>query len=161
GYVLDGPKSVDIPAGGTKADLKLAKARNLAAQLSNGEWLLSAPGSDREKAFLTGCTSCHSLQRIFTAVHSAEEWEQGFIRMGRYSPGSGPARPQLLVTGGQRSERPRVAANQAKAAAEYLVKVSLANPEGMEYSLKTLPRPKGRATNVIITEYDLARKEAL
>src|SRR5215468_1273294 len=40
GYVLDGPKSIEIPAsGGAKADIKLNKSRNLAAQLSNGEWL--------------------------------------------------------------------------------------------------------------------------
>src|SRR5499433_4079913 len=60
GYVLDGPKSVEIPAGGTaRADLKLNKTRNLAAQLSNGEWLASVPGSDKQKAFLTNCSSCH------------------------------------------------------------------------------------------------------
>jgi virginiamycin B lyase len=161
GFVLDGPKSIEIPAGGAKADLKLAKTRNLAAQLSNGEWLASAPGADRDKAFLTGCTSCHTLQRVFTSVHTEEEWEQVFTRMGRYSPGSTPARPQLLVTGGARSERPRVAANQMKAAAAYLVSVSLSNPDAQEYSLKTLPRPTGRATRVIYTEYDLPRKEAL
>ena len=27
-----------------------------------------------------------------------------------------------------------------------------------EYPLKTLPRPSGRATHVVITEYDLPRK---
>src|SRR5882757_4788965 len=89
GYVLDGPKAIEIAAGGNaKADLKLNKTRNLAAQLSNGEWLASAPGSDRDKAFLIGCTSCHTLQRVFTALHDADEWQQVFIRMGRYYPGS-------------------------------------------------------------------------
>src|SRR5882757_2937798 len=82
GYVLDGPKSVEIPAGGGKADLKLNKTRNLAAQLSNGEWLASAPGTDKQKEFLTGCTSCHTLQRVFTAQHDVEEWKQVFNRMG-------------------------------------------------------------------------------
>ena len=159
--MLDGPKSVEIAAGGAKADLKLNKSRNLTSQLSNGEWLASAPGPDSQKAFLTGCTSCHTLQRVFTAVHSAEEWEQVFNRMGRYYPGSTPAKPQLLVQGGARSERPRVNPNVAKAAAEYLVSVSLSNPEAKEYDLKTLPRPKGVSTKVIYTEYDLPRKEAL
>src|SRR5262249_27416830 len=98
GYVLDGPKTIDIPAGGNaKADLKLGKARNVAAQLSSGELLMSAPGSDREKNFMLGCTSCHTLQRVFTMPHSAEEWEQIFQRMGTYAPGSVPTRPQLLV----------------------------------------------------------------
>jgi virginiamycin B lyase len=161
GYVLDGPKSVEIAAGGGKADLKLNKTRNLAAQLSNGEWLASVPGSDQQKQFLTGCTSCHTLQRIFSAPHDVEEWKQVFNRMGRYSPGSTPVRPQLLVTGGARSERPRVNANAAQAAAEYLYSLSPANPDAREFELKTLPRPKGAATKVIVTEYDLPRQEAL
>jgi virginiamycin B lyase len=162
GYVLDGPKAVDIPAaGGAKADIKLAKTRNLAAQLSNGEWFASLPGSDAQKRFLIDCSGCHTLQRIFSAQHNVEEWKQVFIRMGRYYPGSTPSRPQVLVSGGPRSERPRVPAAQAQAAAEYLVSVSLANPDAKEYDLKTLPRPKGVATKVIITEYDLPRKDAL
>jgi virginiamycin B lyase len=162
GYVLDGPKAVEIPPGGNgKADLKLNKTRNLAAQLSNGEWLASVPGSDRQKQFLIGCTSCHTLQRIFSAQHDVEEWKQVFNRMGRYYPGSTPSRPQLLVSGGPRSERPRVNANEAQAAAEYLYSLSPANPDAREFELKTLPRPKGAATKVIVTEYDLPRKEAL
>ena len=71
GYVLDGPKAVDIPAaGGAKADIKLAKTKNLAAQLSNGEWFASLPGSDQQKRFLIECSGCHTLQRIFTAQHN-------------------------------------------------------------------------------------------
>jgi virginiamycin B lyase len=162
GYVLDGPKSVEIPAGGSaKADLKLNRVRNLAAQLSNGEWLASAPGSDRQKQFLIGCTSCHTLQRIFSAQHDVEEWKQVFNRMGRYYPGSTPSRPQLLVSGGARSERPRVNPNEAQAAAEFLYSFNPANPDAREFELKTLPRPTGAATKVIITEYDLPRKDAL
>jgi virginiamycin B lyase len=162
GYVLDGPKSIEIPAGGSaKADLKLNRTRNLAAQLSNGEWLASAPGSDRQKQFLIGCTSCHTLQRIFSAQHDVEEWKQVFNRMGRYYPGSTPSRPQLLVSGGARSERPRVNPNEAQAAAEFLYSFNPANPDAREFELKTLPRPTGAATKVIITEYDLPRKDAL
>jgi streptogramin lyase len=81
--------------------------------------------------------------------------------MGRYAPESTPIHPQLIVQGGLRSERPRVAANMMKQASEYLEKISLANPGGMEYEIKTLPRPKGKATKVVITEWDLPRKEAL
>src|SRR5690242_20056077 len=46
GYNLDGPKSVDVAANGSTADIKLVKTKNLANQLSNAEWLSSAPGSD-------------------------------------------------------------------------------------------------------------------
>jgi streptogramin lyase len=101
------------------------------------------------------------LQRVFTSLHSAEEWEQVFARMARYAPMTVPARPQLVVTGGSRSERARVPAAEIKQAAEFLARVSLANPDRSEYELKTLPRPKGKATRVVITEWDLPRKEAL
>src|ERR1700686_407412 len=44
GYDLGGPKAVDVAGTGTKADITLAKTKNLVNQLSNAEWLLSAPG---------------------------------------------------------------------------------------------------------------------
>jgi len=161
GYTLVGPKSVDVAASGATADLKLGKVRNLAPQLSNGEWMLSAPGSDDfKKSFLLDCQGCHTLQRVFTALHDSEEWKQVFTRMGRYAPESTPAHPQLIVTGGLRSERPRVPQQLMQQAADYLASVSLSNPDRTEYDFKTLPRPKGKATKVIITEYDLPRKEA-
>src|SRR4051794_16650285 len=53
GYDLDGAKAMDIAAGGSKADLKLVKAKNEALQLSTAEWLMSAPGlADKQKATL-------------------------------------------------------------------------------------------------------------
>ena len=82
GYRLDGAKTIDIPAGGEgKADLKLSKVKSLVPQLSNGEWLLSLPGADKQKAFLTMCVGCHTLQRVLTSNHDAAEFQQvGFDR---------------------------------------------------------------------------------
>ena len=161
GYKLDSPKTVDVPAGNSgTADLKLGKVKSLVPQLSNGEWLLSLPGADRQKAFLTMCVGCHTLQRVLTSTHDAAEFEQVFLRMARYSPGSTPTHPQPLLPG-PRGERPAVTGEAAKAAAEFLASVSLGNSEAIEYPLKTLPRPKGRSTNVVVTEYDLPRKDAL
>jgi len=161
GFILEGPRTVEIGDGGNAtANLKLNQARNIHLQLTNAEWMQSLPGSDREKEFLTGCTSCHTLQRIFSAQHDVDEWVQVFNRMGRYSPGSTPTHPQLLVTGGARAERPRVNPKVAQKAAQLLVDVSLTNPEAKEYSFKANPRPKGRATRVIVTEYDLPRRNA-
>src|SRR6195256_713035 len=162
GYNLVGPKAVDVAAGApATADMKLTKARNLVNQLSNAEWLISVPGDDKIKSFLPDCVGCHTLQRVFTSLHDADEWKQVFTRMGRYAPESTPTHPQLLVSGGARSERPRVAANMMQAAADFLVGVNLSNADREEYDLKTLPRPKGRATKVVITEFDLPRKEAM
>jgi virginiamycin B lyase len=161
GYVLDGPKAVDVAASGAKADVKLVKTKNLVGQLTNAEWLISAPGDDRIKSFLPDCVGCHSLQRVFTSTHDADEFKTVFTRMGRYAPESVPTHPQLIVQGGARSERPRVPANMMQAAADYLSSANRSTADQETFGLKTLPRPKGRATHVIVTEYDLARKEAL
>jgi virginiamycin B lyase len=161
GYKLDSAKTVDVPASGTgSADLKLGKVKTLVPQLSNGEWLLSLPGPDKQKAFLTMCVGCHTLQRVLTSTHDAAEFQQVFLRMARYSPGSSPTHPQPLLPG-PRGERPAVTGDAAKAAAEFLASVSLGNSEAMEYPLKTLPRPTGRSTKVVVTEYDLPRKNAM
>src|SRR5262245_58830609 len=49
GYTLVGPKSIDVTTAGATAELKLAKARNIQAQLSNAEWMISIPGDDNFK----------------------------------------------------------------------------------------------------------------
>ena len=161
GYKLEGLKTVEVPTGSTAtADLKLGKVKSLVPQLSNAEWLLSLPGADKQKAFLTMCVGCHTLQRVLTSNHDAAEFQQVFLRMARYSPGSTHTNPQPLLPG-PRGERPAVTGDAAKAAAEFLASVSLGNSEAIEYPLKTLARPKGRSTKVLITEYDLPRKGAL
>ncbi len=160
GYVLDGPKSVDVPEGkaGT-ADIKLSKTKNLAAQLSNAEWLMSMPGTDKEKQFLDGCSGCHTYQRIVNSTYEAEDFRDNiFKRMGSYSPGSMPTKPQPLLPG-PRGERPAVNAKDAPAAAELLARANLSQGPTRSYELKTLPRPTGRATKVVITEYDLPQKD--
>src|SRR4051812_41211635 len=91
GYDLDGTSTADVAAGKvTNADIKLKKTRNLAAQLTNAEWLDSVPGTHKQKALLSSCNGCHSYQRIFRSAHQPEEWAQIFRRMGSYSPGSTP-----------------------------------------------------------------------
>jgi len=65
GYDLVDPGPLDVsPQKTTKLDLKLRKTENLAAQLSNTEWLMSVPGTQEQKLGLMGCVSCHSLERI-------------------------------------------------------------------------------------------------
>jgi virginiamycin B lyase len=43
--------------------------------------------------------------------------------------------------------------------AEYLARINLSSGTTWTYPLKTLPRPKGRATHILITEYDLPRRD--
>src|SRR6266436_2104061 len=158
GYNLDGPKAVDIAAGGTKADVKLVKTKKLANQLSNAEWLISAPGPDNLKANMTNCVGCHTLQRVFASTHDAEEFKQIFKRMGTYAPGSTPVHPQTLLPG-PRADRSPMPRSQWEATSAWLASVDVNATETLSFELQTLPRPKGAATNVIYTEYDLPRKE--
>jgi virginiamycin B lyase len=159
GYDLDGPREVDVAAGGSTADIKLVKTRNLANQLSNAEWLMSAPGPDNLKANMTNCASCHTLQRVFASAHDAEEFKQIFKRMGTYAPGSTPVYPQKLLPG-PRGDRSPMPSSQWEATSAWLASVNLNSSETLSYELLTLPRPKGAATKVIYTEYDLPRKAA-
>jgi virginiamycin B lyase len=159
GYDLDGPKTVDVVAGkATTANLKLKPTENLSAQLSDAEWLLSIPGTDQQKNFLLSCNGCHTIERIVKANKGAEEWVQVFRRMSMYAPGSSPLRPQMTVGGVQRD---RTRGVDPMAIGEWLASVNASYNSKQSFPLKTLPRPKGKATSTIITEYDLPRKLAM
>src|SRR5215472_17627853 len=57
GYELEEAQSADVaPQKATTVNLRLRKTKDLAAQLSNAEWLESAPGTEAEKNVLLGCT---------------------------------------------------------------------------------------------------------
>ncbi|MGE5538722.1 MAG: carboxypeptidase regulatory-like domain-containing protein [Gemmatimonas sp.] len=161
GYDVDGPKDAEIASGkAAKADIKLKKTRNLAGQLSNAEWIASVPADEKDKRFLNDCTGCHTLQRVMRSTYSSDDFQQViFKRMGMYSPGSTPSHPQPLLPG-PRGERPRINPNIAKVAGDLLARVNLSESQTWDFPMKTLPRPKGRATQVIITEYDLPRPDA-
>src|SRR5437773_6085567 len=53
GYELEGPQSVEVDNGATRPiELRLRKASDLSAQLTNAEWLASIPGTPEQKKFL-------------------------------------------------------------------------------------------------------------
>ena len=60
GYNLQEPRVVDVKPGAA-AEVKLARTKNLPAQLSNAEWITSIPGADAQKNFLNDCAGCHTL----------------------------------------------------------------------------------------------------
>ena len=156
GYDLDGKATAEVEAGkAATADLKLKPTRNLPAQLSNAEWLASMPGTDGQKKALLNCIGCHDLDRIVRSTHDADEFMQLFNRMAGYYPGSTPENPQRLIGTAQRNigQGPGL-----RAMAEYLASANLSNDDTWTYPLNTFKRPTGRATHVIVTEYDLPRK---
>jgi virginiamycin B lyase len=157
GYDLAGPQSMDLTAGTpAAADLKLVKTKNITAQLSNAEWIASAPGSERQRGLLTSCVGCHTVERVFRSTHDPAEFMDLFQRMANYSPGTTPMKPQHWV-----GQSPRGFGQRAQEAANYFATVNLSSTDRWEFPFKTLPRPKGRATHLIVTEYDLPRPVAM
>ena len=158
GYEVDGFPSAKVSAGQpATADLKLNKTKRLFEQLTNAEWMASAPGTDQQRQFLSNCVGCHTVQRIFQSTHDANEWQQVFARMATYSPGSVPSHPQPTVGGAQRGFG---TPEQTKPYADWLASINLSKSESWDFAFKTAPRPTGRATHVIITEYALKRPAA-
>jgi streptogramin lyase len=153
GHELAAPTGAEVADEQTSTiDLKLRRTKDLASQLSNAEWMMSLPGTEEDKSFLLGCVGCHTLERIVRSNHDADEWTQVIVRMNGYGPVSQPIKPQPMLDP-ERSGSP----NQFRKQAEYLARINLSQVSQWEYPLKTLPRPTGRATRVIITEYDMPR----
>jgi streptogramin lyase len=163
GYELPTPASTTVAAGRTaQLDLKLAKAADLAYQLSNGEWLASFPGTHEQKEMFLNCVSCHTLERIARSRYNAQQFAQVVLRMSTYAQGSTPLRPQRRLGDGDGMGAPTGNQNErAMRLGEYAATINLSSTSKWQYALKTLPRPSGKGTRVIITEYDLPRPETL
>ena len=164
GFDLDSPSAVDIPAGkSVTADIKLKKTANLAGQLTNSDWLSDFPGTPEQKASLQGCTHCHTLERIVRSHHDADEFMAVLERMSRHTPESFPLMVQPDGPGrigggemgtGQQAQQQATRQKQA----DYLASLNLSSVEQWQYPLKLADRPAGKATQVVITEYDLPKR---
>jgi len=158
GYEVDGRPSVDVAAGApTSLDLKLRKTKKLASQLTNAEWILSAPGTPQQKLVYYNCVSCHTLERVFKSQHDPSAFVATMKRMAGYANQSTSLHPQRRVAERLLEERGDAREEAFRQRAEYLATVNLSEGTTWDYALKTLPRPTGRATRVVITEYDLPR----
>ena len=100
GYEL--PKtSVDVTAQPAQLDLQLNKVTStskLAMQLSNGELLMSVPGTPEQKRMLGGCVNCHTLQRVLFSRFNADEMTQVVQRMTMHTNNSSPLHPWMRPT---------------------------------------------------------------
>jgi len=156
GYEL--PKtSVDVTTQSAQLDLQLTKvtsATKLAMQMSNGELIMSAPGTPGQKKMLGNCVNCHTLQRALFSRFNAEEMAQVAQRMTLHTNNSSPMHPWM------RPVEPRPAGAGQVTLGKYLSSINLSAQDTFEFPLKTLPRPKGKATQVIYTTYDLPRPDA-
>src|SRR5437899_6038895 len=161
GYDMEGPHEVEIAKGtATTADLKLTKARDLAAQLSNAEWLASFPETDQQKASIRNCAHCHTLERVARSRYDVDKLTSVIERMSTYPQLSFPMKVQKLVArrvgGGEDPLEQRQAGWRRQA--QYLSTINLSSAPHWNYEFKTFPRPKGRGTKVIYTEYELPQK---
>jgi streptogramin lyase len=161
GYDLAGPTVAVVGAhGGAVANLRLVPTKDLSAQLSDAEWLMSMPGSYDQKRDLNDCDSCHSLQRVVRSKFNADQFQHIILPMmagGYFTNNSSPEHPQKklgapFVPNAKQLE-------QSRAMADYLASINLNGRTTWTYALKTMPRPTGRATHVLITEYDLPRPD--
>jgi virginiamycin B lyase len=159
-YVLPAhTTNVEIAAGkSAQLDLELNNANplELALQMTDPEWLASYPIDDRTKwELLRDCSRCHTLRRPSMSTYNAEQLSWVLMRMV-YSAGSSPMRFQLpanMTPNWGRTEGGAPSALQ-KRQAEAVASINL--HDGMwSYELKTMPRPKGKETDVVYTTWDL------
>ncbi len=152
GYDLDSPREVELGPASADIAIKLKRTADLAAQLTNTEWLMSMPGTAEDKRPLIECMSCHTLERIVRSTYTAEAFFPVLERMAQYANNTIQARVQSRVAARA------VHDELVRKLAAYLATVNLSRTPTWNYPLKTLQRPQGRATHVVITEYDLPRK---
>ena len=131
----------------TKLEL-LPPTKEIMAQMTGSEWLASLSGSGEEKKLLTqNCNFCHSYQQIFRNHYDEHGWTEIVQRMTH-----GAGSPLIL-------QRPNGRFNDAleQKLVHWLSTVRGSDAEDPQFI--PLPRPQGRATRVVITEYELPRLE--
>ncbi len=178
GYDLVSAPAAEVVAGKTATlDLKLDKTKDLASQLSTAEWIESVPASLEVKEKIThqllSCAYCHSHERIMKSRHSADEFYNIIQRMASYFPdgaavsrdGRGraiknsPAAQKTFVDNDNWGVVPGI---PKKELGQYFASYNLSGGRtSFAYDLKTLPRPTGKGTKVIITQYDMPRKDTV
>lgn len=142
------PKLEDITLERIAESELLPPFPEIAAQLTGAEWLLSLSGSGEEKKFFTvNCNWCHSYQQVFRNRYDENGWSRIVFRMTH-----GAGSPLINV-----SDRGRLPKEDESRMVKWLATVR--GPESKDPPFVTLPRPRGRATRAIITEYELPRLE--
>jgi streptogramin lyase/mono/diheme cytochrome c family protein len=120
----------------------------IAAQLTGSEWLQNLPGTGEEKKTLqVYCNFCHEYQQIFRNHYDEAGWAKIIFRMthGAGSPLINIRNPGRLPP-----------AEEAKFA-HWLA--TARGPDSKDPNFVVQPRPQGRATHAIITEYEVPRLE--
>ncbi|MBM3778768.1 MAG: hypothetical protein FJW23_11105 [Acidimicrobiia bacterium] len=173
GYELTDPGAVQVTATATATrDLDLRTSADPALHMSSTEWAMSFPGTPEQIFPIAnhGCTYCHTLERLARSKHSAEQWVDVLTRMqiyfldgtavaedrGRGAPNDAEAVAAAAKNPNSVGGRPKTELGQ------YMASLNLSGGRTTwSYPLKTLPRPSGAATRVIMTQWDLPRKDTV
>ena len=156
GYALAGSSSVSVRGGSTTtANLSLRTVRNIDDQMTNSDWLISMPGNVHQKDLLLNCTTCHTLERIVTSRFGTQDFMGVMHEMSLFANQSFDLKPQmrLKLTKSQSGNW----GTGKQTLAKFMASVNESASGKLAYPLKTLPRPTGRATDVIYTTYALPR----
>lgn len=146
--------AVTVGAEKTKLDLNLKKVSTsvLVDQLSPAEIQNSLPGTPEQVRSVGECGVCHSMSRILMSTHDAEELKAVILRMRNHTPSANDTHPESLPF-----HMPLQPSDEALA--NYLATINLNSKPEWDYQFKPNPRPKGKSTKVIITEFDLPRRD--
>lgn len=177
GYDLAGPDTVEVTAGRTATlDLTLDAAKDPSTQLTSADWLNIMGGTEEEKFSVqkvaVSCTYCHSLERILKSTHSADEFVNVINRMQDYfGDGSmvsterrGRARVLSQAEKDNNHKNPNwgfYPPTDKKKLGAFLASVNQSGGRALPKAVATLPRPKGKETRVIITQWDQPRKDTV
>lgn len=129
---------------------------DILAQLTGSEWMMNLPGSGEEKRMFTlGCgMGCHSYQQVFRNRYDERSWQLILQRMLR--SGSSTLINDVVPTSETMSRAGRPMLEVEAFLAKWLGRVR--GPDFEDPPLHYLPRERGRATRVIVTEYELPRE---
>lgn len=156
GYALAGSSEVSVRGGTTTAaNLSLRTVRNVDDQMTNSEWLISMPGNVHQKDLLLNCTTCHTLERIVTSRFSARDFLGVMQQMSLFANQSFDLLPQMRLNLTKSQSANWGTGKQTLA--RFMASVNESATGKLNYPLRTLPRPTGRATDVIYTTYALPR----
>ena len=120
--------------------------------------MISAPGSFEEKQYLDDCTMCHTLQRPLNSRYEADVMTGVVQRMSAHTLNSTVEHPHF------KTAMPEIISKSPSAEqidkGRYISSINLSSADTWQFPLQTLPRPTGKATQVIMTTYELPRSDA-
>jgi streptogramin lyase/mono/diheme cytochrome c family protein len=142
-----------LVSGGDTLATYLPPTPDVVSQLTGVEWMMNLPGTGQEKhMFSMSCGfGCHSYQQIFRGRYDTASWRLIVERMTR--GGGSPLIRQQQQPGKEAVGRSGLPYENV--VSEWLGRVR--GPDAKDPLIQTLPRPRGAATRVVITEYELPR----